>query len=369
MKVLITGSNGFIGKNLIARIKEKPSINVVKFSREDTEEDLAKLVNDVDLVIHLAGVNRPEHDDLFLKDNLKLTTSLCDLLKSKGNKVPIIFSSSTQATLDNPYGKSKLMSEEVINRYSTETNSIAYIYRLPNVFGKWSKPSYNSVVSTFCHNVINGKKLEVHNLNTELNLVYIDDLVDEFISIIDQKKSIDSGPQYPVYQIHLSDLANLIKSFKLSRNNITIEKVGVGLVRALYATYLSFLSPENFSYELQVHSDERGKFGEFLKTKDSGQISYFTIKPGFTRGEHYHHTKNEKFLLVKGSAKFRFRNILNNEIFIKSVTEKYAEVIESIPGWVHDVTNTGKDEAIIMLWANEIFNEALPDTYFTRIES
>lgn len=363
MKVLVTGSNGFIAKNLIANTSQDNRFIISTYSRKNNQQDLFKLVNDSDAVVHLAGANRPESNDYFFKDNIELTVNLCQCLESSQKKTPIIFSSTTQSNLDNPYGKSKLEAEKVIKSYGKKTGSKVHIYRLPNVFGKWAKPNYNSVVATFCHNIAGDLPIVVDDPGKELDLVYIDDLIKEFVSILISDKSPEVEPPFPVYSIKLGQLAELIKSFRQSRINLTVGSVGSGLTRALYATYLSYYKPSHFSYKLKQHNDDRGGFAEFLKTQDSGQISFFTVNPGCTRGGHFHHTKNEKFLVVKGNAKFRFRNILTNEKYELDVNEDLLEVVETIPGWVHDISNLGTTKMIVMLWANEIFNEKMPDTY------
>ena len=368
MNVLITGSDGFIARNLISHLDQDPKYIIYPFSRKNNISDLKAIISKVDFVIHLAGVNRPENINVFLKDNLELTRSLCNELKLSKRDIPIIFSSSIQAETGNPYGKSKLESENIISSYSKRTGNSVFIYRLPNIFGKWSKPNYNSAVATFCFNVVNDIDIEIHDSKAEVELVYIDDLVTEFLSVLSKEKKSIKSPSYPIYKIEVGNLAKIIKAFKASRENLVMENVGRGLKRALYATFLSFYEPSSFSYKLKMHQDERGNFSEFLKNRDAGQLSFFTINPGSTRGQHYHHTKNEKFLVVKGSAKFRFRNILNNEVFSMEVNDKDPEVVETIPGWVHDITNSGKDKTVVMLWANEIFNQELPDTYVSDIE-
>jgi len=366
MRVLITGSNGFIGKNLCVYLSELKDIEVIKYSRDNTESELDSLCSEVDFVIHLAGINRPENDSEFTTGNEMLTKSLCDSLSKTGRKIPIILSSSIQAVGNNLYGKSKLASEEAVEMYSKSTGSLVYIYRLPNVFGKWCKPNYNSAVSTFCYNILNDLDIKISDPNIELNLVYIDDVVKEFSSRLFSEKTAVKVDVKPIYKITLSELVETIKSFR-GTDLLTIGNVGVGLTRCLYSTYLSYKKPEMFSYDLLEHSDDRGVFVEILKTASSGQFSFFTAHPGITRGGHYHHSKNEKFLVVKGNATFKFRNIISNEAYEISTTGKTPEVVETIPGWAHDITNVGDDEMIVMLWANEIFDEKLPDTYTSRL--
>ncbi len=236
------------------------------------------------------------------------------------------------------------------------------------VFGKCCKPNYNSVVATFCHNIANNLTIQINDPNVSLNLVYIDDVIKEFISILTKSKQSGKAEINPVYSIKLGDLAEQIRGFRDNREYLNIDRVGLGLTRCLYATYLSYQKPKNFAYDLIQNSDRRGSFVEVLKTIDSGQFSYFTSKPGETRGEHYHHTKNEKFLVVSGEAKFQFRNIITNEFYTVDTSDKKPQIVETIPGWAHDITNVGQSEMIVLLWANEIFDKENPDTYVYRIE-
>ncbi|HEB56704.1 MAG TPA: SDR family oxidoreductase [Gammaproteobacteria bacterium] len=367
MRVLITGANGFIGKNLVVRLNEIKDIDVVKFSRKNSMSELASMCSEIDFVVHLAGVNRPKNDSEFTAGNETLTNILCDALSMTGRKIPVIYSSSIQADQNNPYGQSKLSSEQTIAAYSVSTGSKSYIYRLPNVFGKWCKPNYNSVVATFCHNIANDLDIQINDPNVSLNLVYIDDVVEEFMSVLTKRKKSEKAEISPVYSIKLGKLAEQIRAFRDSRKYLNIDRVGLGLTRCLYATYLSYQKPENFSCNLIKNSDKRGSFVEVLKTVDSGQFSYFTSKPGETRGEHYHHTKNEKFLVVSGKAKFRFRNIITNEDYTVHTSDEKPQIVETIPGWAHDITNIGQSEMVVLLWANEIFDKENPDTYAYRI--
>jgi UDP-2-acetamido-2,6-beta-L-arabino-hexul-4-ose reductase len=362
MNVLVTGSNGFIGKNLIIRLNEL-GISSEVFTRENSTKDLQRLIIKSDFIIHLAGENRPMDEGDFKIVNTGLTLLICDEIRSIGKNIPIILTSSTQAEYDNPYGKSKLNAEIVVKNLESNTGNSVYIYRLPGVFGKWCKPHYNSVVATFCHNISHDLPIQVNNLDYELTLVYIDDVVEEFVKIIqgtkgDKKKSTVQ----PEYQIKLGDLANQIKIFRESRDSLIIERVGSGLVSKLYSTYLSYISPEQFSYSIPSYGDERGMFAEMLKTKDSGQFSFFTAKPGVTRGGHYHHSKTEKFLVVQGEARFGFRHIVLDETHEIFTTSKKLKIVETVPGWSHDITNIGTEDMVVMLWANEIFDPDNPDT-------
>jgi len=364
MKVLITGANGFVAKNLGIRLSEREDVEVINFTRDHTLDDLVNLVKEVDFVFHLAGVNRPENIEEYKQGNSDLMAALCSAIESSGKKIPVIYSSSIQAKLDNLYGKSKLAAEQSLLNLEKRAGNSVYIFRLPNVFGKWCKPNYNSVVATFCYNTVHNFPIQINEPSALVQLVYVDDVVNRFISIMDGSivKNIYCDVT-PVYEVTVGDLADKIKTFKLSRENLITERVGSGFDRALHSTYLSYLSPDDFSYTLTKYGDERGVFVEMLKTKDSGQFSYFTAYPGVTRGGHYHHSKTEKFLVIKGEALFRFRNIVSDEFYELNTSGEQPVIVETVPGWTHDITNVGNDEILVMLWANEIFDRDLPDTY------
>lgn len=370
MKVLVTGAEGFVAKNLIVRLGELEGFELVKFSRQTPENELSALVADIDAVVHLAGVNRPQSPDEFATGNAGLTESLCQALVGCGRRVPVIFPSSIQATLDNPYGNSKRDAESAVRRYAAQAGASVYVYRLPNVFGKWCKPNYNSAVATFCHNIARGLPIKINDGNAALTLVYVDDVVDEFIRVLRDKPPVSAEALccVPVeYQTTVGEMAGQIESFRDSRASLVSERVGVGLVRALYSTYMSYLLPDSFSYEVPKYGDERGVFVEMLKTQDSGQFSFFTAHPGITRGGHYHHSKIEKFLVIKGKARFGFRHILTDETYALLTSGEQPQIVETIPGWSHDITNVGEDELVVMLWANEIFDRARPDTIACKV--
>jgi len=368
MSVLVTGSNGFIGKNLIVRLNEL-GIQVTTYTRENLTQDLEGLIKDADFVVHLAGENRPKDEKDFNVVNARLTSSICDVVRTSGKNTPIILASSTQAELENAYGKSKSDAEVAVKVLEIDTGCPVYVYRLPGVFGKWCKPHYNSVVATFCYNISHNLPIQVNNPNFELSLVYIDDVVEEFVKIIQQgargdKKKLSVQPEY---KIKLGDLSDQIKIFRESRDSLISERVGDGLIRKLYSTYVSYLSTEQFSYSIPSYGDERGMFAEMLKTKDSGQFSFFTAGPGVTRGGHYHHSKTEKFLVVQGRAKFGFRHVATDETHEIITTSKELKIVETVPGWSHDITNIGTEEIIVMLWANEIFDPDNPDTITHKV--
>ena len=368
MRVLITGSRGFIGKNLVVRFGELSDFEILRFDREDALSTLPELVGGADAVVHLAGENRPIDPADFARSNTGLTKALCSALKAARRKIPLILASSTQADLANPYGQSKHEAEQAVVQFASETGCPAMIYRLPNVFGKWCKPNYNSVVATFCHNIANDLPIQVNDPATQLCLVYVDDVVAELLHVLSSvKEGVRWGRVTPEYSISLGDLARQIEAFKSCRSSLLSERVGTGLIRALYATYVSYFPPKKFAYALPRHGDARGVFVEMLKTPDCGQFSYFTAHPGVTRGGHYHHSKTEKFLIIKGTARFGFRHIVTNETYEVFTSGEEPQVVETMPGWTHDITNVGEDELIVMLWANEIFDRARPDTITCKV--
>jgi UDP-2-acetamido-2,6-beta-L-arabino-hexul-4-ose reductase len=377
MRILITGSNGFIGKNLVSHLNKKDGINIFHFNRGDSFDSLSFSLDEIDIIFHLAGENRPNSFDDFNINNAVLTKKLCDELQKKQKYIPIIFSSSNHVlSLDeksvseivSAYGKSKLSAESVLLEYAQNTSASVIIYRFPGVFGKWCKPNYNSVVATFCHNIAHQLSIEITDPDKVIKLVYVDDVISDFFLLFEK---IPAGISFkhiqPEYEISLGDLANVVMNFKKSRKELFIDAVGVGFIRALYATYISYLPEEEFSYDLEYFEDKRGIFVEILKTQNSGQISYFTAKPGVTRGGHFHHSKIEKFLVIQGEALFRFRHIILNDYFEIKVKADQPKIVETIPGWTHDITNIGKNELISLLWANEVFNSDHPDTIFEGV--
>ena len=367
MRVLVTGANGFIGKNLLVHLREI-GVETIPFTHEMTLQDLTASLNDVDFVFHLAGVNRPEEVAEFTAGNVGLTRQLCDLIRASGRHIPVLYTSSIQAEADNPYGVSKLSAENALTALEKDTGSPIYLYRLPNVFGKWSRPNYNSAVATFCHNVAYDLPIHINDPASTIRLVYIDDVVKDFLRILKElPRGVTRPTVSPEYTMTVGELANQIQLFKAGRESLTTEPVGAGLTRALYATYLSFLRPEQFSYTLPVHADSRGRFVEVLKTKDSGQFSFLTAHPGVTRGGHYHHSKSEKFLVMQGSARFCFRHIVTGETYELLTEGEKPKVVETVPGWTHDITNVGDNEMIVMLWANEVLDRQQPDTIACKV--
>jgi len=371
MKVLITGAGGFVGKNLQQHLAERKDVEVVCFTRANTEAGRHGLLEGVAFVFHLAGVNRPQDPQEFVTGNADLTAALVQAvegeMRASGRKIAIVCSSSTQAARDNPYGASKRAAEEALQAFAARTGAAAHVSRLPNVFGKWCRPNYNSAVATFCHNIARGLPIQINDPAAPVTLVYVDDVVERFIQLMDGADAAVDAEGFatvtPQYTTTVGEIAGLIETFRASRDTLVTERVGTGFVRALYSTYVSYLPPERFAYTVPMHGDARGVFVEMLKTPDCGQFSFFTAHPGITRGGHYHHTKTEKFLVIKGEARFKFRHMQSGETHELVTSGAKAEIVETVPGWTHDITNIGSDEMVVMLWANEVFDRAKPDTY------
>ena len=364
MRIAITGASGFIGKNLMVRLREARH-DPIALPHDLDEAALRDLLADAEAVVHLAGVNRPEVEAEFVAGNLGMTEVLVQALRGLPRKLPVVFASSIQAERDNPYGRSKRAAEAVLERYGAETGAVVAISRLPNVFGKWCRPNYNSVVATFCHNISRGLPITVSDPSASLRLVYIDDVVEALMSFAQHPSP--SVIVAPVYDITLGDLARQLQAFRDSRSSLVTGAVGTGLLRALHATYVSYLDPTNFAYDLVAHTDPRGTFVEVLRTSESGQFSFFTAHPGITRGGHYHHTKTEKFLVVQGRARFGFRHILTDQRHEIITSSVQPQVVETVPGWSHDITNIGDDTMVVMLWANELFDRDKPDTIAAKV--
>ena len=351
----------------MVKLREQ-GIETHSFTRDMTQLDLADALNRVDFVFHLAGVNRPKEVAEYAEGNSGLTERICELIRASGRSIPVLYTSSIQAEADNPYGVSKRAAEEALIALEQDAGSPVYLYRLPNVFGKWSRPNYNSAVATFCHNIANDLPIQINDSAACIHLVYVDDVIKNFLRLLAQQPEGVSWPEVsPVYAITVGELVEQIRSFKASRESMVTDAVGTGLIRALYSTYLSFLQPGQFSYTLPVHADQRGRFVEMLKTRDSGQFSFFTAYPGITRGGHYHHTKNEKFLVIQGKARFGFRHVVTGETYELFTEGEKPEVVETVPGWSHDISNIGENEMIVMLWANEVFDRQQPDTISYKV--
>jgi UDP-2-acetamido-2,6-beta-L-arabino-hexul-4-ose reductase len=368
--VLITGSKGFVGKNLTVSLTNHTDVQITSFVKDNSPATLPSLVAEADIIFHLAGVNRPQNFEELTTGNAELTQKIVSLLGKQGKKIPIVLSSSIQAAQDNPYGLSKRQAEEAVFAYGRTSGAPIYVYRMPNVFGKWCRPNYNSAIATFCHNIANDLPIKVNDPNVEINLVYIDDVVNEFISILDGKPPIEDTfcQVQPVHTITLGEVAELIRSFKNGRIARSIPDMSDPLTKKLYSTYLSYLPQDCFSYPLAMNADERGSFTEFIKTIDRGQVSLNISKPGITKGNHWHHTKNEKFLVVSGQGVIRFRMIGSNKVIAYHVSGDKLEVVDIPPGYTHSITNTGESDMVTVMWVNEPFDRARPDTYFEAVE-
>lgn len=367
MNVLVTGANGFIGKNVCIKLQEIGA-NVIKFCRDTSLSEIREQLASVDAVLHFAGVNRPQNPTEFYADNAGLTESLCSLLKEAGSGAKILFASSSQAENDSDYGKSKAQAERAVLEYGKSFPGKAAIYRFPNVFGKWARPYYNSAVATFCHNVARGLPIEVSDPNKILQLVYIDDVISACVEFLNSSESADVYKS--VKQVHLKslqDIVDAVYSVRDSRTSGVIPDLSDPFLKAIYATYISYLPSDSHSYPLKRNVDHRGEFVEFLKSGSAGQVSYFTAHPGVVRGGHYHHTKTERFLVVQGTAKFSSRNIVTDERVDVTISAEDASVIETIPGWTHDVTNVGFDKLVVLVWANEVFEPNRPDTHMSKV--
>ena len=363
--IAVTGADGFIGRNLRVRLEERGD-RVLCLTRTSGPDEWARAIAQADAVVHLAGANRPVDTAEFEAVNIGTARQVVDAIAATGRKIPLLYSSTVKVADSTAYGVSKKAAEDALLALSQSSNPV-YISRLPKVFGKWARPNYNSAVATFCHNVARGLPITLHDRDAPLALVYVDDVVEAFLSAIDGNRAPGFVDVAPVYETTVGSVADTIQGFRQDRENNLIACVGEGLIRALYATYVSTLPAEEFAYPIASHRDPRGAFSEMLKTRTSGQFSYFNALPGVTRGGHYHHTKTEKFLIVHGEALFRFRHILTGEVHEIRTFAEAPTVVETIPGWAHDVTNVGDGIMVSLLWANEIFDREHPDTIPAKV--
>lgn len=382
MKILVTGAKGFIGKNLIATLnnirtgKDKSfgmdeDITIYEYDIDSNPMLLDAYCVDCDFVFNLAGVNRPKEQSQFMEGNFGFASVLLDKLKQYGNNCPIMISSSIQAELDNPYGRSKKAGEDLIFAYGKETGATVYVYRFPNVFGKWCRPNYNSAIATFCNNIANDLPIQVNDRSVVMNLVYIDDVVLELITALKGQATMDEMGYCHVPITHtttLGEIVDLIYSFKASREERSVpDMTEGGLVKKLYATYLSYLPVNQFSYPLKMNVDERGSFTEILRTSDRGQFSVNISKPGIVKGNHWHHTKNEKFVVVSGKGLIQFRRIDSDEVIEYRVSGEKIEVVDIPTGYTHNIVNEGDTDLVTFMWCNECFDSKHPDTYFLDV--
>ena len=365
MNVLVTGSKGFIGKNLIAHLNEIEGINIITFDTNDDFSKIEKSVNDINFIFHLAGVNRPKSFEEFYQGNSDLTKKIVDLIKDKN--IPLLITSSIQAELDNDYGKSKKIAED----YIIDNLDNYYIYRLHNVFGKWCKPNYNSVIATFCYNISHDLEIKVNDPNIILNLIYIDDIVEEFISVMKGNKPDEIIDKYcyinPRYNVSLEYIVDKLYEFKESMSSIYVPNTGNDFVKKLYSTYISYIDTDKLSVSAVKNVDDRGAFIELMRTYDSGQFSVSFSKPGIVRGNHYHHTKLERFIVIKGKAKISFSSVINDDCYSFIVDDSDIKIVTIPVGYTHNIENIGEEEMILAIWCNELFDKNKPDTYFKKV--
>lgn len=382
MKILVTGAKGFVGRNLVETLKNirdgkdktrgvDSNIEIFEFDIDTPEELLQKYANEADFVFHLAGVNRPKEEKEFMEGNFGFTSKLLDALKEYDNKAPVLITSSIQAELDNPYGRSKKAGEDLMFSYGEDNEVKVLVYRLPNVFGKWCRPNYNSAVATFCHNIAHDLPITVNDREHMMTLVYVDDVVDEMINALSGRENKDGNYcKVPVeHKIKLGEIADLLYSFKESRETKLIpDMTEDSFSKKLYSTYLSYLDIDNFSYKLKMNVDDRGSFTEILRTLNAGQFSVNISKPGITKGQHWHNTKNEKFVVVNGRGLIQLRKIGTDEVVNYEVSGDEITVVDMIPGYAHNIINLSDTEDLItFMWCNECFNPDKPDTYFEEV--
>jgi len=377
MKVLVTGYKGFIGRNLVSHLQRQDDIRILGYDIDSTQDELFTYLDEADFVYHLAGVNRPKRTEEFFEGNTDLTRLICNRLARRPSPPPILFSSSIQAELDNPYGRSKRLAEEVLVQYAREFGGISIIYRLTNVFGKWSRPNYNTVVATFCYNISHDLPIIISDPNKEIRLIHIDDVVKAFIA---ELRNLDStintsadrviwrkvSPEYP---ITLGRLAEIIRSFRAMRDSLYTPDFSDPFIRKLYGMYLTYLDEDDLAYNLQKRCDDRGCLAEFMKSVHFGQIFVSRTKPGAIRGNHYHHSKAEKFLVLDGEAIIRFRPIFGDseQVIEYRVTGDDFRVLDIPPGYTHSIENIGDRDVITLFWADEVFDPENPDTYYEEV--
>lgn len=369
-KVLVTGAKGFIGKNLVLELKNRKTFEVFECDVDTTEEQLAQFAKECEFVFHLAGVNRPQRTEEFMEGNYGFTTKLLEILQKNGNVSPILMSSSIQAKLDNDYGKSKKAGEDYILDYGSNNSIATYVFRLPNVYGKWCRPNYNSAIATFCNNIARGLEIKVNDRSTLLTVVYIDDVVNAFIDAADGvvTRDDDGYCKVPVEdKITLGEIVDTLYSFKDSRKTLSVANMNRGVIKKLYSTYLSYLPEDEFAYDLRMNADARGSFTEFLRTDGQGQVSINISKPHIVKGNHWHHTKNEKFLVVKGTGVIRFRKIGTDKVIEYPVSGDKLQVVDIPCGYTHNIENVGDDDMVTVMWANEPFDKDRPDTFYEEV--
>lgn len=369
MKVLVTGSRGFIGKNLVTELRNQGYSEILEFNRNSDKALLDSYTKECEFVFHLAGINRPKDEKEFMEGNVEFTSELLELLKKHNNKAPVLISSSIQADRDNPYGISKKMAENLVFTHSTKTGAKSLVYRLPNIFGKWCKPNYNSAVATFCYNIARDLDIHINDSKAELTLTYIDDVVISLLAALkgEEIREGDFCCVSKTYKITIGELAEKIYDFRKNRDTLIMPSLEYEFDRALYGTYLSYLAEDNFSYHLKKNEDNRGWLAEFIKSRSMGQIFVSKTYPGISRGNHWHHTKVEKFLVIQGEAVIRFRKIDSEEVIEYIVDGEMPEVLDIPVGYTHSITNIGENDVITLFWASEILNPDKKDTYWEDV--
>ena len=383
--ILITGAGGFVGRNLVATLKTRGYTDLMLFEKDDTPETLADYCRRAAFVVHLAGINRPKDPSEFYSGNAGLTDTMLSLLEEAGSRAPVLVTSSIQASLDNDYGKSKLQAEQAIFAHGQRTSAPVFVFRMEGVFGKWCRPNYNSVVATFCHNVAHGRPLQGRDPAYSLPLVYIDDVVACILDAMEKGEAVRDETGicriHPVHTVTLGQLAETIQGFAKARGGKAALALGTdglptlevpdltadSFTKKLYSTYLSYLPADDFAYDLNMHCDNRGSFTEFLRTPERGQVSVNISKPGIVKGNHWHHTKNEKFLVVKGEGVIRFRQIFSDEVIEYHVSGEKLQVVDIPCGYTHNIENVGEGEMGTVMWANEAFDPAHPDTFAMQV--
>jgi UDP-2-acetamido-2,6-beta-L-arabino-hexul-4-ose reductase len=371
MKVLVTGAKGFIGKNLVVALRRLDRVEVVEYDVDSPQNSLEQHLAVTDVVYHLAGVNRPEREEEFDEVNAELTRKICNSLRNLRLSPIFILSSSSQATADNPYGLSKRKAEKAVLEFGRETGSSVFVYRLPGVFGKWCRPNYNSVVATFCHYIARDLPISISDPKKDIDLVYIDDVVQSFIGILGGHAPICANRYCtvePIWKINLGQMADILRSFHKSRETNILPDMNDRFLRCLYATYISYLPKDDYGYRLSQMIDDRGELAEILKHPHIGQFFVSRTRPGITRGNHYHDTKVEKFIVIKGDAIIRFRHILENEIIEYPVSGHEFRVVDIPPGYTHSIENVGETDLFVLFWANEVFDPQQPDAIYESVK-
>lgn len=370
MKILVTGAGGFVGKNLCAALRQRTGVELVEHDLGGDAARYAAALREAEVVFHLAGVNRPKDVSEFHAGNAGLTAELCRALEAAGRRPKVVLTSSIQAERQNPYGASKLGAERELAAWCARTGGEGVVHRLKNLFGKWSRPNYNSVTATFCHNIARGLPIEVSDPEVMVDLTYVDDVIAAFLAELDAppRPGFRTAAPLPSRAIALGELATTIRAFHAHRRTLVLPDYSTRFVRALYATYLSFLEPNDFAYGLDIKADARGSLAEFLKSPQLGQVFVSRTRPGITRGHHFHHTKTEKFLVVEGEAVIRFRQIHGAEVLEYRVHGEEYRVVDIPPGYTHSIENVGSGELVTLFWSSEVFDPSLPDTIRAAVD-